>query len=431
MTMDGSYYLVKHRLLEYLEKSKVPITELGDEDYSVVCPCCGNDAKILVIPLSEVQSSWKCDNCGAEGDAISFAREFFQFKNDIQALQDVCRKLNVPITVLDTVSAKDLLSKHYEPVPEIVQGLIGPGLYVLAGAPKIGKSWLVLDLAVSVSKGVPFWTHETLQSDVLYLSLEDSEERIQNRLRLVSNGDAGNIYFATDVEPIENGFEKQISSFLENNKKVKLVVVDTFGKARGSKTTKTGYAEDYALMTGIKRLAMRFNVAIILVHHTKKREEDDIMAMISGTNGIFGCADGGMVLHRPDRSSDEATLYTTGRDFDDCKFSLKLNKEIMRWQLHENHNKAEENEIIAAIVCYMRTKEYWEGTATDLLEELLTIDKWIVTKANGLARMLNSEKKNLRERYRIEYRRGREDNNKLIILINLKNERECIEEIDE
>lgn len=419
---DESYYAVRHRLLEYLEESKIPVTDMGNEEFSVMCPCCGKSANVIVIPLLERQSYWKCPECGEEGDAIRYAKEFFLFRSETQALQDVCRKLHVPITVLDTVSARDLLAKEYEPLAEIVQGLIAPGLYILAGAPKTGKSWLSLDMCMAVSNGESLWNQETIKSDVLYLALEDAERRIQQRLQLLSDGEVGNIYFATEVEPIGDGFERQITSYLENNQNIKMVVVDTFGKARGGKVCKCGYIEDYAVMSSIKKLAMRFDIAVVLVHHTRKKESNDIMDMISGTNGIFGCADGGMVLLRSDRLEGEATLYTTSRDFKDNKFNIRLNRETMRWDLRDDNDGAENNEIVTALISHVRKVGFWEGTATELLELLVAMDHWIRTKPNGLARVLNAEKQKLREKYNIEYRKGRGDNEKLIILIDLEKE---------
>jgi hypothetical protein len=418
--MNEEYYVVKTKLIEYLRESKIPISDSDTEQPVVMCPCCRGNARIVIVPLLERQSFWKCLDCGEQGDVVKFAKEHFQFRNEAQALQDVCRKLHVPITVLDTVSGRDLLKKEYEPLTEIVQGLIAPGLYILAGPPKTGKSWLALDLSVAVSNGESLWDQETIKSDVLYLALEDAEQRLQKRLQLISDGEIGNIYFATEVEAVGEGFEGQISAFLEYNKNIRLVVVDTFGKARGTNAGKCGYIEDYAVMTSLKKLAMRFNVAVVLVHHTRKKEADDIMDMISGTNGIFGCADGAMVLLRSGRLGDEATLYTTSRDFEDKKFCIRLNKEIMRWELREDNGRHENNDIVSAVVCHVRKMRYWEGTATDLLEELLKIDEWIRTKPNGLARTLNNEKKKLREKYNIEYRKGRDDSDKLIILIDCK-----------
>ena len=104
-----------------------------------------------------------------------------------------CRKSKIKITAtkskggdsmnkLHTITAEDLQNRTYEPTPFLVDELIPEGLHILAGAPKIGKSWLALWLCLCVSQGQPLWYFATTQGEVLYLSLEDSFQRIQTRL---------------------------------------------------------------------------------------------------------------------------------------------------------------------------------------------------------------------------------------------------------
>ena len=83
---------------------------------------------------------------------------------------------------LHTITAEDLQNRTYDPTSFLVDELIPEGLHILAGAPKIGKSWLALWLCLCVSQGQPLWNFETTQGEVLYLSLEDSFQRIQTRL---------------------------------------------------------------------------------------------------------------------------------------------------------------------------------------------------------------------------------------------------------
>ena len=86
------------------------------------------------------------------------------------------------MTKLETINAEDLQNRTYEPTPFLVDELIPEGLHILAGAPKIGKSWLALWLCLCVSQGQALWNFATTQDEVLYLSLEDSFQRIQTRL---------------------------------------------------------------------------------------------------------------------------------------------------------------------------------------------------------------------------------------------------------
>ena len=83
---------------------------------------------------------------------------------------------------LETMTAEQLQSAPYSPVPFLVDELIPEGLHILAGAPKIGKSWLALWLCLCVAQGQPLWNFAVTQGEVLYLSLEDSYRRIQSRL---------------------------------------------------------------------------------------------------------------------------------------------------------------------------------------------------------------------------------------------------------
>ena len=83
---------------------------------------------------------------------------------------------------LHTINAEDLQNRTYEPTHFLVDELIPEGLHILAGAPKIGKSWLALWLCLCISQGQPLWNFATTQGEVLYLSLEDSFQRIQMRL---------------------------------------------------------------------------------------------------------------------------------------------------------------------------------------------------------------------------------------------------------
>ena len=317
---------VKHRLLEYLEQSKLPLDKSDPENQTTICPCCGRFAKVLMLPFDSPQYYWSCPECKAEGDAVKFAREYYGMKTEEQAIVDVCRKLGIQITHLSTITAKDLICLDISPLQELIEGMLAPGLYILAGASKIGKSWLVLQIAHHISMGIPLWDRKTIKSDVLYLSLEDTTRRIQARLLRICDGETGNISFATEAEIIGNGFEQQIIDYMKAHTSTKLIIVDTLIKVRNVSCRSSAYADDYACMTVFKHLAERFNIAILLVHHTRKQESQDIMQMISGTNGIMGCADGAMILERPKRLLPEASLNMTGRDFEDAKILLRQNK---------------------------------------------------------------------------------------------------------
>jgi hypothetical protein len=297
--------------------------------------------------------------------------------------------------------------------------MLAPGLYILAGASKIGKSWLVLQIAHHISMGIPLWNRKTIKSDVLYLSLEDTERRIQTRLLRICDGETGKITFATEAEILGNGFEQQITGYMKTHPETKLIIVDTMIKVRDIGWCSSAYADDYAFMTVFKHLAERFDTAIVLVHHTRKQESQDIMEMISGTNGIMGCADGAMVLERPKRLLPEASLNMTSRDFEDAKILLRQNRESMCWEFagFEDEQPPEASDpLLLAIAELLSEHHSWQGTALALMDELKQINPRLKLAPNSLSRKLNDHQTDLKEYFGIVLLRNRADNNKLISL---------------
>jgi hypothetical protein len=320
---------------------------------------------------------------------------------------------------LSTVTAAELIQKDFDPLLELIQGMLAPGLYILAGASKIGKSWLVLQIAHHISMGIPLWNRKTIKSDVLYLSLEDTERRIQARLLRICDGETGKITFATEAEILGNGFEQQISGYMKAHPETKLIIVDTLIKVRDIGWSNSAYADDYAFMTVFKHLAERFDIAIVLVHHTRKQESQDIMEMISGTNGIMGCADGAMVLERPKRLLPEASLSMTSRDFEDAKILLHQNRETMCWEFagFEDEQPPEASDpLLMAIAELLSECNSWQGTAAALADELKRINPRLKLAPNSLSRKLNDHQTDLKECFGIVLDRNRADNNKMISL---------------
>lgn len=411
-------YRVKYRLLDFLRAARLYLNESDPDHMKTSCPFCGQEAQILVIPFSDPQYRWTCPFCGENGDAIQYAMAYFKL-NEEQAILKVCRSLGERITFLRAQTAEELLRKEYPPLDELVENLLTPGLFILAGAPKSGKSWLVLQLAHHVSMGIPLWGRQVKQCKVLYLALEDTEQRIQNRLRRICNGTTGTIFFSTEAELLYRGFEDQIRSFLQIHSGIGLVIVDTLAKVREGASRRNAYAEDYATMTVLKNLAQQFHLVLLVVHHTRKQESADIMGMISGTNGLMGCADGAMVLDRPDRLSSEASLNITGRDCEDARLLLSHNKENMCWDCVGYSDEPPGNEgdpVLEAVEELVYTCGSWCGTAQELASALQEIDSSLSLQPNSLSRTLNDAQTRLKEAYGIAFSKHRKGNTKLITL---------------
>ena len=237
------------------------------------------------------------------------------------------------MTKLETINAEDLQNRTYEPTPFLVDELIPEGLHILAGAPKIGKSWLALWLCLCVAQGQALWNFATTQGEALYLSLEDSFQRIQTRLFDLTEDAPPTLHFAIMANTLRHGLEQQIEQFLSEHPATKLVVIDTLQRVRSAGSDSNLYANDYQDIGLLKRLADRRHIAILLIHHLRKLHDDDPMNMISGSTGLSGAADSTFVLQKNSRLANIASLHCTGRDIPDRTLKLELGEEDHVWKL--------------------------------------------------------------------------------------------------
>ena len=237
---------------------------------------------------------------------------------------------------LHTITAEDLQNRTYEPTHFLVDELIPEGLHILAGAPKIGKSWLALWLCLCVSQGQPLWNFTTVQGEVLYLSLEDSFQRIQTRLFDLTEDAPPTLHFAIMADTLKHGLEQQIEQFLTEHPTTKLVVIDTLQRVRAAGGDGNLYANDYQDIGLLKQLADKRHIAILLIHHLRKLHDDDPMNMISGSTGLSGAADSTFVLQKNSRLANIASLHCTGRDIADRTLKLEFGEEDHVWKLLED-----------------------------------------------------------------------------------------------
>ena len=237
---------------------------------------------------------------------------------------------------LETINAEDLQNRTYEPTPFLVEELLPEGLHILAGAPKIGKSWLALWLCLRVSQGQPLWNFAVTQGEVLYLSLEDSFQRIQTRLFDLTEDAPPTLHFAIMADTLKRGLEQQIEQFLTDHPAAKLVVMDTLQRVRSAGGDSNLYANDYQDVGLLKQLADKQHIAILLIHHLRKLHDDDPMNMISGSTGLSGAADSTFVFQKNSRLANVASLHCTGRDIPDRTLKLEFGEEDHVWKLLED-----------------------------------------------------------------------------------------------
>ena len=152
---------------------------------------------------------------------------------------------------LQTVNADTLLYEPLEKPSFVVDGLIPTGLILFCGSQKIGKSWLMLKLCLCVSQGIPLWDMHTQEGDVLYLCLEDTFCRIQDRLFHLTDEASGRLHFAVASDKLSDGLIVQLEDYLKEYPDSRLIVIDTLQKVRTA-SKDNAYASDYGDISLIK-----------------------------------------------------------------------------------------------------------------------------------------------------------------------------------
>lgn len=273
---------------------------------------------------------------------------------------------------LQTVNADTLLYEPLEKPSFVVDGLIPTGLTLFCGSQKIGKSWLMLKLCLCVSQGIPLWDMPTREGDVLYLCLEDTFCRIQDRLFRLTDEASERLHFAVASDKLSDGLIVQLEDYLKEYPDSRLIVIDTLQKVRTA-SKDNAYASDYGDISLIKDFADRHSLAVIVVHHIRKQNDSDVFNKVSGTTGLTGSADATFVLEQENRASNAARLYMTGRDTPYQEFTLRFRDcswELVERKEQEQIERESIPDILFRLVKFMQGREEWTGTATELLEQM-------------------------------------------------------------
>ena len=317
-------------------------------------------------------------------------------------MQKLMRRLNDP-AYLPTVSMNDLYENVYQSRPPIVDGLLCAGTYLLAGAPKVGKSFLVAQLAYHVSMGLKLWDYEVRKGTVLYLALEDNYQRLQERMyRMFGVEGTDDLHFAVYTKQIGNGLDEQLEKFLRDHHDTNLVIIDTLQKVREVDGDAYSYANDYEIVGKFKQFADKHNICLLLVHHTRKQPAGDKFEMISGTTGLLGCADGAFLLQKENRTDLSATLDIVGRDQADQRLYLTRDQEHLCWNLDHAEAelwKAPADPLLEAVAGMLtEAAPEWQGSATELIDKL-----HLEIQPNVLAKKLNVLAGQLFQAFRVKY----------------------------
>ena len=347
-------------------------------------------------------------------DKINHSEEFSE--ENFLEFQRRLDRINDP-AYLHTMTLNELYETSYSSRPPIIGGLLYPGTYLLAGAPKVGKSFLVAQLAFHISTGQPLWEFPVQKSTVLYLALEDDYQRLQDRMfRMFGVESTEHLHFATCAKQLGSGLEEQLELFLHEHPDTRLIIIDTLQKVREVGGVSYSYASDYEIVGKLKTFADKHGICLLLVHHTRKQPASDKFEMISGTTGLLGCADGAFLLQKERGTTMNGTLDVVGRDQSEQRLHLVRDREHLFWNL--DHLEAEICEppsapLLEKLNALLTNK--WVGSPTDLVD-LLEADQ----KPNTLSRYLNVNKSRLENEFGIEYQNNRTHGGRIIALIRIQ-----------
>ena len=323
---------------------------------------------------------------------------------------------------MKTVTMQELYQDIYSKKPPVIEGLLYQGTYLFVGSPKIGKSFFMAQLAYHVSTGTPLWDYPVKKGTVLYLALEDDYRRLQERMyRMFGTDSTENLYFSVSSKPLGNGLTDQLSGFIREHPDTMLVIIDTLQKIREVDSDSYSYAKDYEIINQLKQFSDSWGICLLLVHHTRKQKSSDNFDMISGTNGLLGCADGAFMLYKETRTSNKATLEISGRDQQDQKIHLIRDEEKLCWNFEKAETELwkEPPEPLLACIANLVTEENptWQGTATELIEKL-----GLDMKPNVVSLKLNVNAGRLMNDYSIRYTNKRNHSGRMIFFSLLSKE---------
>lgn len=325
---------------------------------------------------------------------------------------------------LATMTMSQLYDTVYENRLPIIDGLLYPGTYLFVGTPKVGKSFLMAQIAYHVSTGLPLWNYSVHVGTVLYLALEDDYRRLQERLyRMFGVEGTDALHFATCAKQLGAGLYEQLARFVSEHRDTRLIIIDTLQKIREASGDRNSYASDYEIIGQLKHFADQTGIALLLVHHTRKQQADDKFDMISGTNGLLGAADGAFVLQKEKHTGNTAVLEVSGRDQPEQRLVLKKDMEHLVWELEKAEMELWQvpPDPILEKVADLLSEDIleWSGTPTELAEALK-----LELKPNLLTKHLNVNASRLFHEWHTQYENIRTHAGRRIILKRVSEQRD-------
>lgn len=291
----------------------------------------------IPLPESELDTIVR-SICGRYERGASVMPTLRDAWDDFNDLGDWKESQPKKIEKLQMESMDSLLQRHIDPPKYLIEGLVSCGTTILASPPKFGKSWMCLDMAISVATGTDFMGMKTNQDGVIYMALEDGDFRLQNRSNQVVEGRdiPKNVFLIKEAPILEDDLLAKLKQAIkEAGTSIGMVIIDTVQKIRGvAGKTEGVYSYDYREHGQLHQFALDNNLALILVTHMNKYGDDsDPVSRVNGSTGTTGAADTIITLKRSKRSDDETRMEITGRDVIARNLIIQMDWSHFRWIL--------------------------------------------------------------------------------------------------
>ena len=275
-----------------------------------------------------------------------------------------------------------------------VEGMLGSGVYILAGPPKSGKSYLALHVAYEVSVGRPLFGHKTNKCPVLFAALEDSGTRLLERVHRMGD-DAATTGLSLVVGPAVLTVA-QLEDYCADHPDTGLIIIDSY-------QSMCTLSDEGQVMADLNAFAKKHSLCVLLTYHTRKRKEPDALAALYGKNGPLTGADGALILRTEKMRDGSAVLEVLTRDFPRQRIPLERNPQRLTWELGSKEVTPTE-QLLEAVASLVTAKHsVWQGSAAEMAAAL-SLDM----PSNVLSRRLNENKADLLYDFgvRYEHRRG-------------------------
>lgn len=204
-------------------------------------------------------------------------------------------------------------------------GILNPGLYVLAGSTKVGKSVIATTMANCVANGNDFLGKKMIQGKVFYFDNDNYRSEAKSRIIALGFGNNENI----DYEFDESKSLREIKYTLEHCEyldQVRLVIIDSYIGLNEIASSDDNYHDVYPIIKEFRDVIMKHNIITIILHHTKKGKERIEQDNMLGSKALSGATTGTILLNVKNEFSSYGEL----------KFILRNHTEIIPIQRKED-----------------------------------------------------------------------------------------------